>query len=56
MLAGIAAGFWKNEKDAIAHCSKVVSTTVPNSENTKKYAEIFKKYKRIHDALEDVYR
>lgn len=56
MLAGIAAGFWKNEKDALAHCSKVVSTTAPNSENTKKYAEIFKKYKRIHDALEDVYR
>ena len=56
MLAGIAAGFWRNEKDALNRCFKTVSKTEANPENTAKYAEIFKKYKRIHDVLEDVYK
>lgn len=56
MLAGIAAGFWKDENDALEHCSKISFTVKPNTEKTAEYEKIFKKYKAVHDALEGIYR
>ncbi len=56
MLAGIAAGFWKDENDALAHCSKTSFTVTPDPEKTAEYEKIFKKYKAVHDALEGIYR
>ena len=55
MLAGIAAGIFKNPEDAVAKCNKVVSETLPNSENTVKYRELFKKYKAVQKALQPIY-
>lgn len=56
MLAGIACGVFENAADAAKKCVKLKSTVIPNQENTAKYAEIFKEYKRIHDVLAPVYR
>ena len=55
MLAGIAVGVFESLEQAIEICNDVVSETVPNSENTKKYQELFKKYKAIQKALEPIY-
>lgn len=56
MLAGIAAGVFVDAEDAVAHCVKEKDVTVPNPENTAKYARLFETYKRIHDALAPIYR
>ena len=55
MLAGIAAGVFKDAKDAVEKCVKEVDITYPNPENTKKYRKVFETYKKIHDALAPIY-
>ncbi len=55
MLAGIAAGVFKDAEDAVNKCVKEVEVTYPNPENTAKYREVFKVYKKIHDALAPIY-
>ena len=55
MLAGIAAGVFKNPLDAVARCVKPKSVTVPNPENTEKYRKVFLEYKKIHDVLAPIY-
>ena len=55
MLAGIAAGIFKSPEDAVSKCNSVVSRTTPDFDNTKKYKELFKKYKAIQKALEPIY-
>ena len=55
MLAGIAVGVFDNAEHAVEKCNKIVSTTLPNYENTLKYKELFKKYKAIQKALEPIY-
>jgi len=56
MLAGVAIGEFTSFADALSRCAKTKSVTKPNFGNTKKYAEIFKKYKAIHDALAPIYQ
>lgn len=56
MLAGIAAGVFKDPADAVAHCVREKDITVPHLENTAKYAKLFEDYKRIHDALAPIYQ
>lgn len=55
MLAGIAAGVFKDPADAVKKCVKPKSVTVPNPENTEKYRAVFAEYKKIHDALAPIY-
>ena len=55
MLAGIAAGVFKNPSDAVEKCFKPKSITVPDPENTEKYRKVFEEYKKIHDALAPIY-
>ncbi len=55
MLAGVAAGVFSDLNYAVTRCNKFISRTEPNSENTKLYADIFKRYKKIHDALAPIY-
>lgn len=55
MIAGVKAGFFKDLDDAIKTCSVVKNKTVPNPENTKKYQDLFIKYKKIQKALEQIY-
>ena len=56
MLAGIAVGVFKDAANAAEKCVKQADITYPNPENTAKYREIFKTYKKIHDALAPIYR
>ena len=55
MLAGVSAGFWKSAKEATEACNSVISVTKPNEENHKKYQKLFARYKKVHDALADIY-
>ncbi len=55
MLAGVSLGIFESPEVAVSICNKVLSETVPNSENTVKYRELFKKYKAIQKALEPIY-
>lgn len=55
MLAGIAVGVFKDAKDAVEKCVKEIDVTYPNPQNTPKYQEVFKTYKKIHDALAPIY-
>lgn len=55
MLAGIACNVFADAKDAVQKCIKPERTVVPDPENTKKYAELFEQYKKIHDALAPIY-
>ena len=56
MLAGVAVGIFKDPSDAAKKCVKQVTVTTPIKENTEKYAELFKDYKRIADALLPIYQ
>lgn len=55
MLAGIAAGVFQDYADAVRKCVKVKSITTPDPERNAQYRTIYKKYKRIHDALAPIY-
>ena len=55
MLAGVAAGVFESPGKAVEKCNKIVCETLPNPENTKKYKELFKKYKAVQKALEPIY-
>lgn len=54
MLAGVAVGVFKSPEDAVEKCVKQKRTVVPNPINTARYAEIFKEYKRIAEALRGI--
>lgn len=55
MLAGVAIGIFKDPKQAAQTCIHTVSVTEPNEENHEAYAERFREYVRIHDALAPIY-
>lgn len=55
MMAGIAVGLFKDEKDAVNKCSVIIGETIPNFENNKKYAQIFEKYKKVQVLLKEIY-
>lgn len=55
MLAGIKAGFFKDEKDAVKKCVIKTEKTLPNLKNNRAYAEIFNRYKKIQSLLSSVY-
>jgi len=55
MLAGVAVGIFESAEKAVEKCNEVVSKTIPNSENTAKYKNLFKKYKAVQTALEPIY-
>ena len=56
-VPGLSSHYYDNKfwPETIEICNEVVSETVPNSENTAKYKEVFKKYKAIQKALEPIY-
>ena len=56
MLAGIAVGVFDSPEDAVNKCVVETDITTPNHDNTKKYQEVFKTYKKIHDALAPIYQ
>lgn len=56
LLAGAGAGFFKSPAEAVEKCLKFSGTVEPEPEAAAKYAELFEKYKKIHDALAPVYK
>lgn len=56
MLAGVATGIFKDAKTATELCVKQDDIVYPNEEAHKAYQKLFKRYKKIHDALESIYR
>lgn len=55
MLAGIAAGFFKDPEEAIEKCSVVTGEILPDKERGEEYAKLFIRYKKIQKALEEIY-
>lgn len=55
MLAGISAGFFENEEDALRKCSEITGEVFPNEALAEKYEKMFVKYKKIQKALEGIY-
>ena len=56
MTAGVATSVFPSFEEAVEKCSEKVSETLPNEENHKKYLELYKDYKKIHDALAPIYQ
>lgn len=55
MLAGIAAGFFKDPEEAIEKCSVKTGEILPDKERGEEYAKLFIRYKKIQKALEEIY-
>lgn len=55
MMAGTEVGLFPSLPEALSICSKEISRTFPNPENTAKYTKIFETYKAVHDALAPIY-
>jgi len=53
MLAGVAAGMFKDMNDAVAKCVKVSRKFEPNMENHEKYLKIYKVYDQVRKAVMD---
>lgn len=56
MLAGIAAGVFRDAKEAVDRCVKAADVVRPDAASTAQYAKLFTVYKQIHDALAPIYR
>ena len=55
LLAGTGIGVFKDVKEAVAKCLHVDRTIKPDADSAEKYARLYKRYKKIHDALAPVY-
>jgi xylulokinase len=55
LLAGVGSGWFKSFEEAAEQCIQVDSIITPNMERHDFYDTLFRKYKRIHDALAPVY-
>jgi len=56
MLAGVASGVFHSFEESVEKCVKVDAYVKPDMENHRKYEKGFQRYKKIHDALVDVYK
>lgn len=55
MLAGVASGVFESFEAAVGICNQTVFKTLPDMNKHNKYLEIFKRYKKVHDALAPLY-
>ncbi len=55
MLAAVGIGWFESFAQAAEACVQIDSISVPDPENQKRYEAIFRKYKKIHDALAPIY-
>jgi len=56
LLAGVGTGVFSDVKDAVAKCLRVDRTIEPDPRQAAEYEHLFNCYRRIHDALAQVYR
>lgn len=55
MCAGIYAGIFADYDDAVKKCQRIVGVTKPNPENTKKYLQLYDKYKKTSCFLNEMF-
>ena len=55
LLAGVAAGFFRDAREAVARCLRIGRTVEPEPAEAAQYAELFARYRAVHDALAPVY-
>lgn len=55
MLAGVACGVFRDYEESVERCVRLDCMALPDPENVKKYEEGFVWYKKVHDALAEVY-
>ena len=55
LLAGVGAGFFRDARDAVARCLRIGRTVEPEPAEAARYAELFARYRAVHDALAPVY-
>ena len=56
LLAGAGVGVFSDVKDAVAKCLKISRRIEPDAAASAEYANLFARYRRIHDALAPIYR
>ena len=56
LLAGVAAGFFRDARDAVARRLRIGRTVEPEPAEAAQYAELFARYRAVHDALAPVYQ
>ncbi len=56
MLAGVACGAFESFEDSVERCVHEECVTKPDAERAAFYDAGFQTYKRIHDALAEIYR
>ena len=55
LLAGVGAGVFADEREAVAKCLKIGRTIEPDTDAAAEYENLFNHYRRIHDALAPIY-
>jgi xylulokinase len=55
MLAAVGIGWFESFAQAAETCIEVESVSKPIPENQQLYADLFPRYKAIHDALAPIY-
>ena len=55
LLAGVGAGLFTDEAEAVQRCTKVSDTVEPDPQAAAVYAQLFPLYCQIHDNLADTY-
>ena len=55
LLAGVGAGVFADEREAVAKCLKIGRTIEPDPGAAAEYEDLFNHYRRIHDALAPIY-
>lgn len=55
MLAGVAAGIFEGEEEALSRCSKTLLSVRPDVKNNAAYMAVFERYKASQRALESFY-
>ncbi len=56
LIGGVGVGMFESPQEAINKCVRVSDKIKPNSQNNASYAKQFTIYKKIHDALAEIYR
>lgn len=56
LLAGTGIGLFSDSRDAVKRCLRIDRELRPDPERAAQYAELFRTYREIHDALAPVYR
>ena len=55
LLAGVGIGVFRDAKDAVARCLRIDRRLEPDPATATTYADLFARYRAIHDALAPVY-